>query len=349
MQFYLSIIATSRNDNHGGDLNERTGAFLKSVYHQAKQWNLPVELIMVEWNPPEGKPHLHEVLPPPPPETPVVVRYITVSKEIHNKYKNSHSIPLYQMIAKNVGIRRAKGEFILCTNIDIIFSSECFELISKKQLEKNTFYRANRCDVPSELMAITDQNVLLEYCQKHLLRRLGKSPGNEALHLFQLVPRFLYFFPRLAKSLNYLIIAVWKMKHKNQYPFFLIDFEACGDFTLMSKSDWMDIQGYVELDMYSIHIDSMALWAAIAVGKKQELFPYAACVYHIDHEDGWESSNALKTIKFLQNKPCLDYSIIFKAGLQIIEKKQHWDMNTSEWGMANLSLYEKEFKGKIEE
>ena len=28
------------------------------------------------------------------------------------------------MIAKNVGIRRARGEFVLATNIDILFSSE---------------------------------------------------------------------------------------------------------------------------------------------------------------------------------------------------------------------------------
>jgi hypothetical protein len=113
----------------------------------------------------------------------------------------------------------------------------------------------------------------------------------------------------MARLLNLLVLNVWKRVHKDVFPHFIIDFDACGDFTLMSKEDWVDIEGYVELEMYSIHIDSMALWAASALGKKQELFPYNSCIYHIYHEDGWESDDALRTIQFLMNKPCLDYTI----------------------------------------
>ena len=41
------------------------------------------------------------------------------------------------MIAKNVGIRRASGEFILATNIDVIINQKLYEFISNKKLKKN--------------------------------------------------------------------------------------------------------------------------------------------------------------------------------------------------------------------
>ncbi len=336
---YLSIVVTSRNDNHGGDLLQRTSAFVNGVYAQSLRWNLPLELIIVDWNPPSDKPLLQNVLPKPTANCKVKLKYIIVPIELHQKYKNSSAIPLFQMIAKNVGIRRAEGDFILCTNIDILFSDECFKELAAKRLKKGTFYRANRCDVPREVMKESTLDAQLAYAKKNIIKRLGKSKGHETLTL----PRFMYFFPNMARLLNLLVLNVWKRVHKDVFPHFIIDFDACGDFTLMSKEDWVDIEGYVELEMYSIHIDSMALWAASALGKKQELFPYNSCIYHIYHEDGWESDDALRTIQFLMNKPCLDYTIIFKAGSQIVKNKNHWKMNKPDWGMANLQLETAEY------
>jgi len=333
---YLSIVVTTRNDNHGGDLLRRTTAFVNSVYVQAKKWKVEVELIMVEWNPPAGKPLLNEVLPKPEAGVPVTLRYIVVPAETHNSYKNAQYIPLYQMIAKNVGIRRAAAEFVLCTNIDILFSDECFKLFAERKLEHGKFYRANRCDIPADVLDINNHSEQLIYGSNNTIKRLGKSPGHETLSL----PDWMYFSTKLMWLANFSILQLWKLTHPNRFPHFTIDFDACGDFTLMSKQDWMDIEGYVELDMYSIHIDSMALWAAAALGKQQVLLPQKACVYHIYHEDGWESNDALKTIRFLQYKPCLDHSIVLKGGLQILQAKQHWQMNPPDWGFANHQFTE---------
>lgn len=340
-KYYLTIVATSRNDNHGDDLIKRTSAFVKSVFGQSKKWQLPVELILVDWNPPDGKALLHEVLPKPENDDFVSLKYVVVPQEVHNSYKNATTIPLYQMIAKNVGIRRASGEFILCTNIDILFSDRTFEFFSKKQLKLNTYYRANRCDIPKEVMQFTDLNEQLEFASKNIINRLGKSQDEELLSL----PRFVYFVPRLAKVLNSFVLWLWTKTHPNQFPHFRVDFDACGDFTLMSKQDWEDIEGYPELDMYSIHIDSMGVWAANALGKKQVILPYKAPIYHIYHEDGWESEDAIRTIKFLENKPSLDYSIVFKGGMQLVKEKKTWGLNKPNWGMSDLDLPIFEFKG----
>lgn len=248
-------------------------------------------------------------------------------------------MPLYQMIAKNVGIRRAKGEYILCTNIDILFSDGCFAEFARKKFKPGYFYRSNRCDIPKEVMEYPTLAEQLTYAENNIIKRMGKSNRMEVLVL----PNFLYAFPRVVMLLNDMALRMWKKMHKDGFPHFTLDFDACGDFTLMSRQDWLDIEGYVELDMYSIHIDSMALWSASALGKKQHIFPHKAPIYHIYHEDGWESTDALRTIKFLEHKPCLDYSIVFKAGMQIVEAKQTWGINKPGWGMEELTLQEFEY------
>lgn len=337
---YLSIVATSRNDNHGGDMLQRMSAFLNSVFVLSEEYKLPVEVIIVEWNPPTGKPYLHEKLEKPNHDY-AKLKYVIVPQEIHNKYKSSSKIPLYQMIAKNVGIQRASGKFILCTNIDIIFSKENFAFLAKKELKSGFFYRANRVDINKEVMQFNSLDEQLIFAQKkeNVIKIMGKTQGHESLSL----PNFFYHFPNLCRLLNWSLVSIWRKTHQNQFPHFTIDFDACGDYTMMSKDDWEKIQGYVELDMYSIHIDSMALWSAVAVGLKQYILPFEAPVYHIDHEDGWESKDAIRTIKFLESKPCLDYSIVHRAGLQIIDEKRTWNINDENWGMKNITLEEFNF------
>jgi hypothetical protein len=342
MNHYLSIVATTRNDNHGGDLLKRTSAFVTGVYDQSSRWNCPVELILVEWNPPIGEKLLHEVLPKPPKDSLVTLRYVIVPNEVHQTYKNAKNIPLYQMIAKNIGIKKAEANFILCTNIDILFSDDCFKFFAEKKLREGCYYRANRCDIPKEVMDFDTFQDKMDYASQNIIKRMGKSQNHETL----ILPSFVYRFPRLTKWLNKLTLYFWKKVKKDQFPHFTVDFDACGDFTLMSRNDWEKIQGYPELDMYSIHIDSMGLWAANAVGLKQYILPYTAPIYHIYHEDGWESDDAIRTIKFLESKPSLDWSIVFKAGIQIIKNKQSWNLNKDNWGLVDFDLPEYKFSNE---
>lgn len=317
---------------------------MNSVFVQAKKFNLPVELLIVEWNPPSDKPLLNEVLPQPG-DAPVSVKYVVVPKEIHDTYKFAKAMPLYQMIAKNVGIRRASAEFVLCTNIDILFTDQCFEKLAQRDLEKGKFYRANRCDVPKEVMDHEKHSDQLAFAEKNIIRRLGNAPGHEALS----APSFIFKYPRVAGLLNDLLLFVWRKTHPGEFAHFVIDFMACGDFTLMHKQDWLKIDGYAELDMYSIHIDSMGLWSACALGMEQVIFPYQACVYHIDHENGWESDDVIKTIKFLADKPCLDYSIVHRAGMKMVANGTNWGLNSENWGWADKDLQEIIFEGNLAE
>ena len=54
---------------------------------------------------------------------------------------------MFQMIAKNVGARRAEGKFLIFSNIDIIFSENLFKYLKNNTIKNKTIYRADRHDV----------------------------------------------------------------------------------------------------------------------------------------------------------------------------------------------------------
>jgi hypothetical protein len=158
----LSVVATSRNDNHGGSLTERMQHFIDGFITQCKRHNLRAELLMVEWNPPEGRKSLRDELVWPPDPSPCEVRIVTVSREMHAALPHSEHLPLYQMIAKNVGIVRARGQFVLATNIDILFSDEII-VFMRDHLEEGRLYRCERHDIPSNVPAFSDFGVKIPF------------------------------------------------------------------------------------------------------------------------------------------------------------------------------------------
>ena len=167
---YLSVVVTARNDDHGGNLLGRMQAFVNALIGQARRHGLPMELIVVEWNPPLGKPSLAAALRWPREFGPCTVRILGVPPEVHRRYKHAEGLPLYQMTAKNVGIRRARGRFVLATNIDILFSDELSEFLAQRRLESGKLYRIDRHDVMGDVPAEAPVEEQLSYCRSHLLR-----------------------------------------------------------------------------------------------------------------------------------------------------------------------------------
>ena len=167
---YLSLVVTARNDDHGGNLLGRMQAFVSGWIEQARRYRIPSELIIVEWNPPAGRPGLIDALQWPDDLGWCEVRFVEVPPEIHARYDHGKALPLYQMIAKNVGIRRARGRFVLATNIDILVSSELAEFLSKQLLDGDRMYRIDRHDAMNEVPIERPIEEQLEYCRTHLIR-----------------------------------------------------------------------------------------------------------------------------------------------------------------------------------
>ena len=341
MHPYLTIVAASRNDMHGGNILKRMKMFVNGLIEQSNRHQFPVELLMVEWNPPAGRPFLQDVLPQPSGEDKLSLRYIRVPEEIHNRYKRGKDIPLFQMIAKNVGIRRAKGEFVLCTNVDVLFSDELFIELKKQNLRKDTYYRANRCDVPDGMDESWDIEQQLTWCKKNVIKTLGRDTRfpNANLEQFGLSKKPFFkkwVFDKMAIGMKFF----WPAEKRDYYQ---IDSFACGDFTLMSKDAWLDIQGYIELDLYSIHLDTLGLIGASALGYKQHVYPRSACLYHVDHPLGWEAMDPYEKIRFLVERPGIDYGLVFDTGMHALKAKSRFNMNPANWGFADVELDESVF------
>lgn len=343
--YYLSIVVASRNDSHGGEILKRMRLFLGGLLEQTRQYRFPVELIFVEWNPPANRPRLHEVLQKPGADDHLTLRYITVPASIHQRYRRAPDIPLFQMIAKNVGIRRARGSFILCTNIDLLFSEALFRTLASKCLREDTYYRANRCDVPETIDEGWALSERLDWCERNIIRRLGrdlryKNINLELVGLQHKAKAKKWVFDKIALGMS----LYWSREKKR---YFHLDLFACGDFTLMSREAWNAIQGYLELDMYSLHIDSLGVIAANALGYRQHIFPPQQCTYHISHPNGWETLSRLAKVVFLTDRPALDYGLVMEVGLDSLANPKPYGLNAENWGYADVQLEEFVFTPRL--
>src|SRR5262245_18528875 len=175
---YLSVVVTTRNDDHGGDPLKRLQALVDTFDAQCRRTGLDAELIVVEWNPPSDRPSVGSLLRLPEPAS-CTYRFIEVPPALHQRLKYADVLPLFQMIAKNVGIRRARGQFVLATNIDIIFSNELVAQLASRALDSGTLYRVDRHDIEPNVPLNASLDDQIEYCRTHQLRvhtRWGSYP-----------------------------------------------------------------------------------------------------------------------------------------------------------------------------
>jgi hypothetical protein len=177
---YISLVVAARHDDHGGNFMRRLQIFVNALAGQCARHRLPAELVIVEWNPLPDRSRLAEALRWPDNLSWCPVRIVEVPAWLHKRFAHSNELPLYQMIAKNVGIRRARGEFILATNIDIIFNDELMEFLSARNLDARAMYRIDRYDVESDVPLDAPLEEQLQYCSTHVLR-INRREGTFAV------------------------------------------------------------------------------------------------------------------------------------------------------------------------
>ena len=322
---HLSVVATSRNDNHGGYLTQRMQHFVDGFVAQCKRHNLRAELILVEWNPPADRVPLVEELRWPEDLGPCEIRIVTVPREMHGRLAHADQLPLFQMIAKNVGVRRARGRFVLATNIDILFSDESI-VFMRDRLEPGCLYRADRLDVPTELPSGVSFDELLRFCREEAFRihtagfTLVKKDGQwqprsplagAAYGLWRAARRNIDELlgrdgapmrsqasagavasaPATSPGRRSLARKVRALRKFLVWTWVTIlgkrlFTNACGDFTLLSRADWDALRAYPEWPMYSWHLDSMLIYQARYSGMREIYLGKSAPVFHIEHSPG---------------------------------------------------------------
>jgi hypothetical protein len=153
---YLSVVATALSGDAWDDL-ARVQLFMESWINQARDHPLDSELIIVAHDPP--------ALRWPQGRSPCEVRVLDIPRETQIRGQ-----PANRRLLLNAGIRRARGEFILATNIDIVFSNQLIEFLASRRLEPGRMYRADRYDVEPGIPAGATPEQRLDYCSSHLMR-----------------------------------------------------------------------------------------------------------------------------------------------------------------------------------
>jgi hypothetical protein len=255
------------------------------------------------------------------------------------------------MIAKNVGIRRARGDFILATNIDIIFSDELMRFIARQKLDPKRLYRVDRYDIRSGLSRDCTLDESLDYAWTNPIRANRRyQPKRLIDHLYgeDIFKRIC--IPELAfcsSSDRVEVIeedGVWQIRPDRKVTMTHLHTNACGDFTLLSREGWCAIRGYPEFEAFSFNIDSMGFVAAHYAGYEEvSLLPPCVC-FHIEHGmgSGWTPEGEKKLFARLREAGILnpEWPVLTPLVDAMREQGRALEFNHADWGMADFNLPE---------
>lgn len=325
----VSVVAATRNDDHGGNQLARTQLFINGLAEQSARLKLPIELVLVEWNPPADRPPLAGAFSWPRSEW-FDPKIIVVPKDLHESFPHADGLPLFQMIAKNVGLRRAGAPYALATNIDILLSDELFESF-RDNLKPHAMYRVERYDVEADL----DRKPLPSPAECRVLPWIRAHRQDGAHYPDGRRPRW---YVSARSRLNR---TAWDVLHGGALPALFT--WGCGDFTLTSREIWEGIRGYPEWPMYSFHLDSLAMVQAYQAGVEMLTLPPPMVAFHLEHGkgSGWTPEGAQNLFGRLDTAgvPYLTGSRYDSLARGILGKdKAFHPFNGPDWGLASANL-----------
>jgi len=344
---YLSIVTISRNDEHGGDPRRRAQIFIDSYAWQAEHYKLETELILIDWNSPKERTGLEDILSFPANEY-FYARVITVPPEVHEGFRYSETLPLFQFIGKNAGIRRAKGEYILATCMDSILDDKLFEYIARKKLRKDWLYRADIYYVKNSIPD-TGHYEQQAFCRNPDCEDItrGKPQKYRALYKEDRIHVMDAFrcqtdFPWV-EFIDDEGVIIGKLTSVDMDS---INFNACGDFTLMHRDAWNELRGYGEFEAHSWCIDSQLLAQACFFGFTEANFIPPLSMYHIAH--GFQNTVESEFINIENhlsklseaNIPILGVNTSFEKLIKYLEQNQQTLFNDERWGLRDINLEE---------
>ena len=259
MMPYLSIVITGRNDDYGQDFLGRLRLFVRHLDWQVQRYADLIELIVVEWNPLADRDALVEILPT---TRWLTVRVITVPADVHATLNSP--MPVLEFLGKNTGIRRARGQFVLATNPDVLFTQDMIDWLATRQLRSDYVYRTDRYDFRGDGNSQWLDHEILERARAQIFI-MHSMDGPASVSVPVSSPTSLAGLPRgRARS---------DIMHTN----------AAGDFILTSREAMFTIRGLYEDVKRRWHVDSISLYRFHWAGIKQQVLQSPCCILHQDH------------------------------------------------------------------
>jgi len=158
----VSLVLTGRNDGYGGDFTRRFHRVLEFNHRQLAARQVSHELVFIEWAPPPGTPLLVErIFDAVPDLSRHVCSWYVVDRLYQEALSLNPRVEFLEFIAKNVGIRRARGRFVLTTNCDVYLGRRVLHVLEHAELRPRVLYRAPRHDLNMpEACSTVDWDVL---------------------------------------------------------------------------------------------------------------------------------------------------------------------------------------------
>jgi len=277
----ISFVFAVHDPEYGGGLLASTQRHLDALIELANRYRLLSEIIIVEWNPRPDRARFRESLLWPDALEHVCLRFLEVSAEIHRTLPNADRIPIFEYIAKNAGLRRARGQFLLATNPDLFFTPALIRWLARMSLSPWRFYRVDRRDLSEEIPRDLSLARQLRFCSRRVAQvhalfgwyRPGDADGRRRLR------------DEYDRRMNDATSAERWTDTPDARLMFPVDGlhrNAAGDFFLMEREWWHRLRGYPELYTHA-HIDAILCWVASSAGVVQEILPSRCRLYHQAH------------------------------------------------------------------
>jgi hypothetical protein len=259
----ISAVIVSRNDNYGGHLNERaTYCFNTAI-------NTYDEVIYIDWNSPT-----HSLLYDIKDNIKFKgnFKHFVITPEIASLLTNHdpNAQKCCEVLARNIGLRRATGDYLVSTNIDIIHPkrNELENIINN--MSKDTFYTISRRH--------TDWDQIKEFYK-------GEIKFDEW------------------ESLREYLISNSEERHFDETTVNGDDYSiinCCGDYQIAPRHIWEEIRGMEEDLIYSLYADTNVQKKSVMHGFELKAI-YNPALFHIEHGKG--GGGFLDGINKLVNDP----------------------------------------------
>ena len=244
----ISAVIVSRNDGYGGYLNERATYCFNSAIDTYD------EVIYVDWNS-ETHSLLYDIKDNI--QFKGNFKHIVITPEIASILTSGdpNAQKCCEVLGRNIGLRRAKGDYLVSTNIDIIHPKRDQLEETIANLDPKTFYTISRRH--------TDWNMIKEFHNGEISFAEWKSlrehliTNSEERH----------FEESTVSGDNYSII------------------NCCGDYQIASRDVWHTIRGFEEALIYSLYADTNVQKKALMHEFELKAI-YNPALFHIEHGRG---------------------------------------------------------------
>lgn len=270
---FLSAVIISRNDNYGGFLNDRATYCLNTMLDTFD------EVVYVDWNSPGGHPLTDDLsITVNPERLKVIVITPEDAKELLGSNYDSAQ-KCCEALGRNIGIRHAKGDIIVSTNIDIIPPRRLFLDDAISELKMGDMITLAKHDISVDILK------KMNGTYNEIRSELPKIYG-----LNSLSKRLIITIPFMNKDI---LTQVHGGNLQKLHAAAVI--EACGDFQIAHRETWNTIKGFEEDAIKRLFNDGYVQYKVIAHGGTVFASNFPP-LYHIDHERN-NSPELLNTIE----------------------------------------------------